>query len=268
MQKFKNLIHSILKIFNLKIVKNDFFVDLDNSKKNFEHNFNRYEFIFNNSRIKDPGKLFSLVEDSKSQLFQDLFVLNEIDYLNKGFFIEIGAANGIDLSNTYLLEKKFNWDGVVVEPAKIWEKEISKNRSCTVSYDCIYSETGLKVEFLETTKPEFSSLNIDNKSKDIHENYRIKNNKKYELSTLSFSDFASKYNIPKEIHYLSVDTEGTELEIIKSINLNDFDIKIITIEHNFTEKREAIYSYLNNQNYKRVLEKFSLVDDWYVKTYE
>ena len=266
MQKFKNLIHNILRIFNLKIVKHDFFVDLDNSKKNFEHNFNRYEFIFNNPRIKDREKLFSLVKDSKSQLFQDLFVLNELDYLNEGFFIEIGAANGVDLSNTYLLETKFNWNGVVVEPAKIWGEDLTENRNCTISYDCLYSETGLKIKFLETTKPEFSTLKIDNKSKDVHEAYRLKNNKTYELNTLSFSDFSTKYNLPKKIDYLSVDTEGTELDILKSIELNNFDIKLITVEHNFTEKREAIYSYLNNHGYERVLENFSLVDDWYVKT--
>ena len=266
MKIFKNLLHKILRAFNLKIVKHDFFVNLDNSKKNFEHNFNRYEFIFNNSRIKDSEKLFNLVKDSKSQIFQDLFVINELDYLNEGFFIEIGAANGIDLSNTYLLEKKFNWKGIVVEPAKIWEKEISMNRSCTIAYECIYSETGLQVEFLETTKPEFSTVNIDNKSKDVHENYRLKNNKKYKLNTLSFTDFSIKYKLPKEIDYLSIDTEGTELDILKSIDLNNFDIKLITIEHNFTEKREAIYSYLKNQGYERVLENFSLMDDWYVKS--
>ena len=100
MKIFKKIIISILKKFNLKIVKNDFFVDLDNSKKNFEHLFNRYEFIYNNPRIKEKDKLFELISNSKSQIFQDLFVLNELNFKKKGFFIEIGAANGIDLSNT------------------------------------------------------------------------------------------------------------------------------------------------------------------------
>ena len=266
MKIFKKIIISILKKFNLKIVKNDFFVDLDNSKKNFEHLFNRYEFIYNNPRIKEKDKLFKLISNSKSQIFQDLFVLNELNFKKKGFFIEIGAANGIDLSNTYLLENKFDWDGIVVEPAKIWRDEIKKNRACTISYDCIYSESGLKVEFLETTKPEFSTVNIDSKSKDIHEGYRQKNNKKYELQTISFKDFSTKYEIPKKIDFLSIDTEGTELEILKSINFEDFDIKIITVEHNFTKKRESIFNYLIGFGYQRVLENFSLVDDWYIKS--
>tara|TARA_B100000214_G_scaffold66608_1_gene44258 strand:+ start:5585 stop:6385 length:801 start_codon:yes stop_codon:yes gene_type:complete len=266
MKIFKKIIVSILKKFNLKIVKNDFFVDLDNSKKNFEHLFNRYEFIYNNPRIKEKDKLFELINNSKSQIFQDLFVLNELNFKKKGFFIEIGAANGIDLSNTYLLENKFDWDGIVVEPAKIWRDEIKKNRACTISYDCIYSESGLKVEFLETTKPEFSTVNIDSKSKDIHEGYRQKNNKKYELQTISFKDFSTKYEVPKKIDFLSIDTEGTELEILKSINFEDFDIKIITVEHNFTKKRESIFNYLIGFGYQRVLENFSLVDDWYIKS--
>lgn len=266
MKIFKKIIVSILKKFNLKIVKNDFFVDLDNSKKNFEHLFNRYEFIYNNPRIKEKDKLFKLISNSKSQIFQDLFVLNELNFKKKGFFIEIGAANGIDLSNTYLLENKFDWDGIVVEPAKIWRDEIKKNRACTISYDCIYSESGLKVEFLETTKPEFSTVNIDSKSKDIHEGYRQKNNKKYELQTISFKDFSTKYEVPKKIDFLSIDTEGTELEILKSINFEDFDIKIITVEHNFTKKRESIFNYLIGFGYQRVLENFSLVDDWYIKS--
>ena len=266
MKIFKKIIISILKKFNLKIVKNDFFVNLDNSKKNFEHLFNRYEFIYNNPRIKEKDKLYKLISDSKSQIFQDLFVLNELNFKKKGFFIEIGAANGIDLSNTYLLEKKFDWDGIVVEPAKIWRDEIIKNRACTISYDCIYSESGLKVEFLETTKPEFSTVNIDSKSKDIHEGYRQKNNKKYELQTISFKDFSTKYEVPNKIDFLSIDTEGTELEILKSINFEDFDIKIITVEHNFTKKRESIFNYLIGFGYQRVLENFSLVDDWYIKS--
>lgn len=266
MKIFKKIIISILKKFNLKIVKNDFFVDLDNSKKNFEHLFNRYEFIYNNPRIKEKDRLYNLISDSKSQIFQDLFVLNELDFKKKGFFIEIGAANGIHLSNTYLLENKFDWDGIVVEPAKIWRDEIIKNRACAISYDCIYSESGLKVEFLETTKPEFSTVNIDSKSKDIHEGYRQKNNKKYELRTTSFKDFSTKYEVPKKIDFLSIDTEGTELEILKSINFEDFDIKIITVEHNFTKKRESIFNYLIGFGYQRVLENFSLVDDWYIKS--
>ena len=67
---------------------------------------------------KDPGKVYKLIELSESQIFQDLFVINELDFKEDGF-VEIGAADGKYLSNTWDLKlKKFKWDGLVVEPAK------------------------------------------------------------------------------------------------------------------------------------------------------
>jgi len=50
-----------------------------------------------------------------SQLGQDKWVLEKLDYKENGFFIEIGAYDGITLSNTYSLEKDFGWDGICVE---------------------------------------------------------------------------------------------------------------------------------------------------------
>jgi hypothetical protein len=55
----------------------------------------------------------SLLEKSKAQLRQDLFVLSETHYKRNGYFVEFGAANGIDLSNTYLLETEFSWSGIL-----------------------------------------------------------------------------------------------------------------------------------------------------------
>jgi FkbM family methyltransferase len=262
----KSLISKLFSLFNLSIIKKDKLTKIDIERKNFEHENDMFKFIYQNDRIKEPDKIFSLKDRSESQIFQDLFVLNELNFKENGYFVEIGAADGKYLSNTYLLEKNFNWDGLVVEPAKIWESRLKKNRNSLVSLDCVHSESNISIEFNETEKPEFSRSNINNKiEKDLHEYLRIKNNTVYELNTLSINDLFAKYNVGNRIDYLSIDTEGTEFIILNSLDFDKYDISIITVEHNYTLNREKLYNLLTKKGYTRVQDEFSKVDDWYVK---
>ena len=84
-------------------------------------------FFFNKSNIYNF--ILKNQKDSKSQIFQDLFVLYYSGKKKNGFFIEIGGGNGYDLSNTYLLEKKFKWQGIICEPNTTLQKKILKLRS-------------------------------------------------------------------------------------------------------------------------------------------
>src|SRR3981189_1916986 len=83
----------------------------------------------------------SLFKKSKSQLRQDLFVLSELGFKRNGFFVEFGAANGIDLSNTFLLENDFGWKGILAEPAKCWHNDLHNNRKCWIDTACVWSKS-------------------------------------------------------------------------------------------------------------------------------
>ena len=63
---------------------------------------------------------------------------------------------------------------------------------------------------------------------------------------------------------MSIDTEGSEFEILNALDFNSYDISIITVEHNFTPKREKINSLLISKGFKQVSNEFSKFDDWYV----
>ena len=111
--------------------------------------------------------------------------------------------------------------------------------------------------------PELSTIDSFS-SVDNHADTR-KHGKKYKVNTISLNDMLAKYHAPDTIDYLSIDTEGSEFEILSSLDYNKYNIKIITCEHNYTPFREKIFELLTSKNYKRKFENLSHWDDWYVK---
>ena len=203
-----------------------------------------------------------LEDKSKSQIEQDLFVLYELDDKRNGYFVEFGATNGVDLSNTHLLEKEFGWTGILAEPAKVWAEELVKNRSCHIDFDCVWSKSGETLEFNEVNAAELSTINVFS-NLDQHARTREKGFK-YTVNTISLVDLLKKYNAPKDIDYLSIDTEGSEYDILSAFDFDAYNIKIITCEHNYTPMQEKIYELLTSKGYTRKFTECSYFDDWYV----
>ena len=134
-----------------------------------------------------------------------------------------------------------------------------------IDHRCVWSQTGETLSFKETeTPPELSTLTtlVD---KDGHRDDRF-GGKTYSVETVSLNDLLEAHNCPKKIDYLSIDTEGSELEILRAFTFEDYDIDIITVEHNYREPdRQATFDLLTSKGFIRLFEPFSKFDDWYVK---
>ena len=206
---------------------------------------------------------------TKSQLKQDLFVLSELELKRGGFFVEFGATNGVDINNTWLMEKQFGWNGILAEPSKHWHNDLFQNRSCYIDTKCVWSSTGQKLVFNEVNTqgaaygPELSTIDSFS-SVDNHAGTR-RFGQKYEVETISLMDLLSKYQAPRLIDYMSVDTEGSEFEILDHFDFDAYDVRIITVEHNYTPMREKLFELLVSKGYARKFESISQWDDWYVK---
>jgi len=207
--------------------------------------------------------LLNFNRESKSQIKQDIFVLSETGFKRNGYFVEFGATDGISLSNTYLLETKFNWKGIVAEPLKSKYSELIKNRTCHVEDLCVWSESGKVLEFNETPCSDLSTINQFSSS-DLHIESRRCGNI-FSVETISLYDLLEKYNAPRYIDYLSIDTEGSEYEILKNFDFEKYTFKVITCEHNHTEMRDKIFTLMTTKGYVRKYENLSQFDDWYVK---
>jgi FkbM family methyltransferase len=127
----------------------------------------------------------------------------------------------------------------------------------------VWSDTGSLLTFNEVQVGEYSTIASFNSS-DYHREDR-RRGKSYTVKTISLEDLLEKYQAPKEIDYLSIDTEGSEYAILRDFDFDKYRIKVITCEHNFTPAREKIFSLLKRNGYVRKLPEFSRVDDWYVR---
>jgi FkbM family methyltransferase len=207
--------------------------------------------------------LLKYLARSTAEFRQDLFVLSELSFKHAGYFVEFGATDGHAGSNTHLLEKEFSWEGILCEPARVWHAELKRNRNANIDARCVWSRSGALINFNEATPAALSKINSFSSS-DCHAGAHQKG-AKYDVESVSLNDLLSKYNAPSHIDYLSVDTEGSEFEILNSFDFTRYSFNCITVEHNHTPMREKIYALLTENGYVRKYAELSHVDDWYVK---
>jgi hypothetical protein len=86
--------------------------------------------------------------------------------------------------------------------------------------------------------------------------------KHYDVSTISLNDLLAEHAAPLDIDYLSIDTEGSEFEILSSLDFEKYDIKVITCEHNYTPARVKIHDLLASKGYVRTKTDMSQFDYW------
>lgn len=204
-----------------------------------------------------------LLAKSRSQLRQDLFVLSELGYKRNGYFVEFGATNGRDLSNSHLLEKEFGWSGLLAEPGKRWHEDLAKNRSASIDQRCVWKTSNQSLVFNETSYAELSTIDLYSAS-DLHAKAR-EDGKRYSVETITLMDMLEEHGAPREIDYLSIDTEGSEFDILEAFDFSKYDIRVITCEHNFTGMRDKIHALLRKNGFIRKHEQLSQFDDWFVK---
>lgn len=210
----------------------------------------------------DVKSLAKFLCNSTSQLGQDLIALALSDCKRKGFFVEFGATNGKDLSNTYILEKDFEWQGILAEPARSWHRDLEKNRKCEIETDCVWKESGVHILFNEVPYLELSTIDSFSFG-DMHNESR-KAGSKYLVNTITLNELLVKYEAPYYIDYLSIDTEGSEFEILNEFDFSKHEFGFISCEHNFTQTRTDVLNLLERNGYKRVMVDLSRFDDWYV----
>jgi FkbM family methyltransferase len=166
-----------------------------------------------------------------SQFEQDKIVNEYFKNKIDGFFVDIGAADGIKFSNSKFFEET-GWKGICIEPNPKAFEELIKVRTNR----CVKKAVSDKVEvakfFQIIEGPEQLSGLVDEFTEDAI--YRINNDLQQSPSDFEYieveCDLFENIVDQTKIDFLSLDTEGNELKILQSIDFNKFDIEIITVE--------------------------------------
>ena len=258
----------------------NFYQSVEFSKKRKIPSYTILKQAFDQGVLVDEKKklLLEFVEyigesklDFKSQLYQDLFV----SFINKEnfdkTFLEFGASDGVNLSNTFLLENNFSWSGVLAEPDTQWLTLLKKNRPNTkIISKCIWKNSSEKLKFFSSEIAVLSTLNTfkhsDAESMPGNTKARLKSGKIIEVETISLNQVIEKEFDDRSPTYISIDTEGSEFEILNSFNFSKYHPNVFTIEHNFTKFQDKIDKLMLENNYIRVFKKLTAFDAWYISS--
>ena len=226
--------------------------------KSRENAFYDLEFI----KQMPPEKrsaCIDLLDSSVSQVRQDIFALAQLEFKHNGFFVEFGATNGTELSNSLVMERDFGWTGILAEPARGWPDALKAARKATIDTRCVWKESGHTVEFTETASAINSSISSFVKTS------RKMRGQSYQVQTVSLNDLLAEHKAPAVVDYISIDTEGSEYDILSAVDFDRWSFRVMTVEHNHEPQREQVFDLLTSKGYTRVCQDVSRFDDWYVK---
>lgn len=176
--------------------------------------------------------------------------------LNKGFFLEVGADDGIDKSNTKFFEDK-GWEGICIEPSPERFQQLIKNRKCLCLNNAIAKNKQL-VDFIDIIGygkglsgiiDNYDPRHLERIDRETTGNEKTLSKKKIKVEAIPLSEILHNNNVSK-VDYCSIDVEGSELDVLESIDFDSVDIRVFTIEDNYNSKN--VKSFLGNKNYKIV----------------
>lgn len=212
-------------------------------------------FLFFKLKIK----INSLSDRGQDKWIIEIFELKKKPY--KGFFLEIGGGDGFSNSNTFILEKYFNWKGILVEPDPNQYKKLKVMRPRTITSNRLIYNGNIKLNFLKNG--ELSKVVTPPKNK-------FKNNI-ITKKAVPLDKLLTYYNTPKVVDFFSLDVEGSEEKILTEDVLNKYIFLSICIErpslklHKLLTKKkytfiksnlyDFFYIHRNFFNYKKIFKK-------------
>lgn len=191
-----------------------------------------------------------------SQSEQDKYLEESVfKGFKNGFFVDVGAHDGISINNTLYFEKYNNWTGINIEPIKSVYDRLIINRPTNINLNLAVCNNDGTTEFYCNVGYTEMISGIKDNFDQRHLNRLMNENQQkgsttelITVNTKKLETIFDETNV-KRVHYLSIDVEGAEFEVIKSINFDKVFIDVIGFENNYNDVSIPIVKYLENHNF-------------------
>lgn len=166
----------------------------------------------------------------------DLFVLHQLESPRGGSFVEIGARDGVQASDTCLLEREYGWRGVLVEADAKWHKALAGNRSAELDARFVTSESGLR---------------------------RLVGGR--EVGTASLADLLHDYGAATTTDFLSIRAAREAPAILRDHDFSRFGFRVIAVAHGGDAVLRTRMAWLMlRRGYRRVMPAITGDADWFI----
>jgi FkbM family methyltransferase len=179
-----------------------------------------------------------MVQQYYSQHGEDALLLQVFD--KPGYFVELGAVDGVHLSNTYALEQA-GWSGLLVEAVPALFEKVLQNRPKATSIHAAVADTdgeltfyGTEVGSLSTFDKEQRDYFIKNRTEVTADSYTS-----HKIRSATTASLLKEANAPKVIDVMSVDIEGAELVALNGLDFDAYDVRCLIIEKDFARAKAA-----------------------------
>lgn len=195
----------------------------------------------------------------RSHIGQDLWVDTVFGQHRGGFFLDFGAFDGITISNTFFLERQRGWTGICVEPNPTFYPCLCAVRNCITVNAALWPQSRQTLRLLDAHG--LSSLSQFADADDNATRRRKATVREVEVDTVNPTELLRRFDAPRTIHYLSLDVEGAELEVLSGLDLTTYQVALMTVEHNHnTDLQDKVMSYLTPFGYRAVTVRN---EDWF-----
>lgn len=189
-------------------------------------------------------------------------ILHQIFNKKNGFFIEIGAFDGVYLSNSYSFELE-GWQGICVEANPEYFDLCKNNRpsSACIYSVCLDEQSEEPVIFHAEPAGLLSGIE-DNREDEISRRYeknlalQFQGFKEFKVPTTTVDKILEVNDFQREIDFVSIDVEGSELKVLKGFNLKLYSPRILIIEANSNEAEVTLDKYMHQQGYTKAIKFF------------